>query len=78
MREIGPRYGVIQGVLAEPHRSQNCVAEAAVACDDSKMRSRTFVFVFFAATMLFSIVREWSAPTGCLRLEMTGQRSRHR
>jgi len=37
------------------------------------MRSRTLVFVFFAAAMLFSVVREWSAPTGCPRLQMTGK-----
>src|SRR5438309_1306651 len=41
------------------------------------MRSRTLVFVGFAATMLFSIIREWSAPTGCLRAERRGQLVRH-
>jgi hypothetical protein len=35
------------------------------------MRSRTVVFAFFAAAMLFSLVREWSAPVACPRLEMT-------
>jgi hypothetical protein len=35
------------------------------------MRSRTVVFAFFAAAMLFSLVREWGAPIGCPRLEMT-------
>ena len=38
-----------------------------------RMRSRYLVFAFFAAAMLFSIVREWSAPVGCRRLEMTGK-----
>jgi hypothetical protein len=37
------------------------------------MRSRTLVFALFAAAMLFSVVREWSAPTGCPRLQMTGK-----
>ena len=36
----------------------------------SVMRSRYLVFAFFAAAMLFSIMREWSAPTGCLRPEI--------
>jgi len=35
------------------------------------MRSRTVVFAFFAAAMLLSLVREWSAPVACPRLEMT-------
>jgi hypothetical protein len=35
------------------------------------MRSRKFAFVFFAAAMLFSVVREWSAPVACPRLPMT-------
>jgi len=77
MRENGQCCGVIQGVWLSL-AAVKTVAEAAVACDDLKMRSRTLVFVFFAATMLFSIVREWSAPTGCLRLEMTDQPTRHR
>ncbi|MGD0414557.1 MAG: hypothetical protein ABSA80_04325 [Terriglobales bacterium] len=37
------------------------------------MRSRYLVFAFFAAAMLFSMVREWSAPTGCPRLVTTGK-----
>jgi hypothetical protein len=39
--------------------------------DVSSMRSRYLVFAFFAAAMLFSTVREWSAPVGCPRLELT-------
>jgi hypothetical protein len=39
--------------------------------DVNRMRSRYLVFTFFAAAMLFSMVREWSAPAGCPRLEMT-------
>jgi hypothetical protein len=38
---------------------------------DANMRSRVLVFAFFAAAMLFSVVREWSAPVGCPRVEMT-------
>ena len=41
--------------------------------DVNGMRSRYLVFAFFAAAMLFSMVREWSAPTGCARLVMTGK-----
>jgi hypothetical protein len=37
------------------------------------MRSRILVFAFFAAAMLFSVVREWSAPASCPRLPMTGK-----
>jgi hypothetical protein len=37
------------------------------------MRSRTLVFAFFAAAMLFSVVREWSAPSACPRLPMTAK-----
>jgi hypothetical protein len=44
---------------------------------DIYMRSRAWVFAFFAAAMLFSVVREWSAPIGCPRLEMTGNHLRH-
>ncbi|MGA2978493.1 MAG: hypothetical protein ABSD76_02770 [Terriglobales bacterium] len=42
------------------------------------MRSRALVFAFFAAAMLFSVVREWSAPVSCPRLEMTGKHLLHR
>jgi len=35
------------------------------------MRSRALVFAFFAAAMLFSMIREWSAPVGCPRRELT-------
>jgi hypothetical protein len=45
--------------------------------DINMMRSRTLVFAFFAAAMLFSVVREWSVPTGCPRLTMIAK-SRHR
>jgi hypothetical protein len=37
------------------------------------MHSRTLVFAFFAAAMLFSVVREWSAPAACPRLPMTAK-----
>jgi hypothetical protein len=36
----------------------------------SNMQSRTLVFMVFAAAMLFSLVREYSAPVGCPRLEI--------
>jgi len=36
-------------------------------------RSRTLVFAFFAVAMLFSVVREWSAPSACPRLPMIGK-----
>jgi hypothetical protein len=45
--------------------------------DINMMRSRTLVFAFFAAAMLFSVVREWSVPAGCPRLTMIAK-SRHR
>jgi hypothetical protein len=45
---------------------------------DIYMRSRGWVFAFFAAAILFSVVREWSAPIGCPRLEMTGKNLGHR
>jgi hypothetical protein len=45
--------------------------------DHINMRSRTLAFAFFAAAMLFSMVREWSAPIGCPRREMTGIREAH-
>jgi len=35
------------------------------------MRSRTLVFTFFAAAMLFSVVREWNAPSACPRLPVS-------
>jgi hypothetical protein len=41
--------------------------------DINMMRSRTLVFAFFAAAMLFSVVREWSAPSACPRLPMIGK-----
>jgi hypothetical protein len=31
------------------------------------MRSRYLVFTFFAAAMLFAIIREYSAPLACVR-----------
>jgi len=42
------------------------------------MRSRALVFAFFAAAMLFSMVREWSAPAGCPRIPVTSSHQRHR
>ena len=55
------------------HRGRNCaVARLCIPRHDvNRMRSRALVFAFFAAAMLLSMVREWSAPTGCPRLEMT-------
>ncbi|HSY93347.1 MAG TPA: hypothetical protein VK812_18435 [Candidatus Binatus sp.] len=31
------------------------------------MRSQRLTFVFFAAAILFSMVREWNAPATCTR-----------
>jgi hypothetical protein len=46
--------------------------------DVSRMRLRVLVFAFFAAAMLFSVVREWSAPASCPRLELTRKNLPHR
>ena len=35
------------------------------------MQRNLLAFVFFAAAMLFSMVREWSAPVACVRAPMT-------
>ncbi len=43
---------------------------------DVYMRPRVLVFAFFAAAMLLSVVREWSAPASCPRVEMTRKRCR--
>ena len=32
------------------------------------MKNRKLVFAFFAAAMLFSVIREWSVATACPRL----------
>ena len=32
------------------------------------MRARSLAFAFFAAAILFSMVKEWSAPSACLRI----------
>jgi len=45
---------------------------------DVYMRSRALVFAFFAAAMLFAMVREWSAPASCPRVEMTRKHWLHR
>jgi hypothetical protein len=37
------------------------------------MRQRALIFAVFAAAMLFSMVREWSAPAACLRPAMTAR-----
>jgi hypothetical protein len=31
------------------------------------MRTNRFIFAIFAAAILFSMVREWSAPVSCAR-----------
>jgi hypothetical protein len=31
------------------------------------MRARSLAFAFFAAAILFSMIREWSAPVACAR-----------
>jgi hypothetical protein len=46
--------------------------------DVNRMRARVLVFVCFAAAMLFSVVREWSAPPSCPRLEIVRKNLRHR
>jgi len=33
------------------------------------MRTNRLVFAFFAAAILFSMVREWSVPASCLRMD---------
>ena len=32
------------------------------------MRARSLAFVFFAASILLSMIREWSAPSACARI----------
>jgi len=32
-----------------------------------RMRNQRLIFAFFAAAILFSITREWSAPVACAR-----------
>jgi len=39
------------------------------------MSNRKLVFAFFAAAMLFSTIREWSAPTACPRLPVVRDNS---
>jgi hypothetical protein len=34
------------------------------------MNIRVAAFVFFATALLFSMVREWSAPPACPRMEI--------
>jgi len=53
------------------------VAMSGIMRHDVEMRGRTLVFAFFAAAMLFSVVREWSAPISCPRLEVTSKHFRH-
>lgn len=42
--------------------------------EESNMRSNLLVFAVFAAAMLFSMVREWSAPVGCIRPVLVSER----
>lgn len=42
----------------------------------SESRTRFVVFVFFAAAMLFAIVREADAPVACARLPVHNRNSR--
>ena len=39
------------------------------------MPNRVIVFAIFAATMLFSTIREWSAPVACPRLPVVRSNS---
>jgi hypothetical protein len=32
------------------------------------MRARSLAFAFFATAILFSMLREWSAPSACVRI----------
>ncbi len=32
------------------------------------MRKQRLIFAFFAVAILFSIIREWSAPSACVRI----------
>jgi len=36
-----------------------------------EMRTNRLVFALFAAAILFSMVREWSAPAACARIILT-------
>ena len=36
-------------------------------CDNELMRTPRLAFAFFAAAILFSIVREWAVPVACMR-----------
>ena len=42
------------------------------------MRKDRLVFAFFAAAILFSMVREWSAPVSCARALLIRRGSRER
>jgi len=44
----------------------------------NRMGSRYLVFAFFAGAMLFAILREQSAPTGCVRREVRRSEFSHR
>jgi len=34
------------------------------------MRARSLAFAFFAAAILFSMIREWSAPSACAQIAL--------
>jgi hypothetical protein len=34
------------------------------------MRRNRFIFAFFAAAILVSMIREWSAPASCARADL--------
>jgi hypothetical protein len=64
------------GLFSIPMGRKRALARSVVTRHDinmTMMRSRTLVFAFFAASMLFSVVREWSAPSACPRLPMTAK-----
>lgn len=48
--------------------AQNVRYAAAII---ASVRKRVLVFVVFAAAVLASMVREWSAPVGCPRIRVT-------
>jgi len=40
---------------------------SVLPCDNRSVQTKRLAFAFFAAAILFSMVREWSAPAYCMR-----------
>jgi hypothetical protein len=62
--ERGTKPPSASSAEALPHTRRGTTSRGIII----PMRARSLTFAFFAAAILFSMIREWSAPSACARI----------